>query len=969
MKPRCVPVLSTITATLALSASTAFAGQLHPALEDALAAKSATEMTSVIVYMADQADIAAIDRSLTLSSAKRAERHQTVVGALQSAATAQEPLAAELDLMAISGAIEGYTRYWIVSAIVVKGTTDAIRRIADRDDVSFVDPNFTVSLIEPVGGFTPSGEDGAGLRGGSGSTPGLRAMNVPRVWNELGITGEGVIVANCDTGVDGTHPALADRWRGANGASAAESWLNVLGSGSTTFPWDSGSHGSHVMGTITGLSAAGDSIGVAYGAQWIASNAIGQGGGSELDNDIIDSYQWFADPDGDPGTSDDVPDVVQNSWRVNESFSGYSDCDGRWNAAIDNASAAGVISIWSAGNEGPGSETIGSPADRIATPLTSFSIGAVDATNFGYPYPIASFSSRGPSGCDGSTIKPEVCAPGVDVWSSVPGGYGFLSGTSMSGPHVTGLAALIRSANPDLTVDAVKQLIHDTAIDFGPAGEDNGYGNGFVDAYEAVSQALEGIGSIEGTVTHADTGTPVPGAVVEIVEAARTIDTDADGHYASYLTAGTYTVRVTHPAFLDGLATDVAVVESAATVQDFALDPNPLDSTPPTITDVAQPCATDGVLGPYWVSATITDDLVFVETELLYSVDGGEFLAAGASVEGDVHSFAIPGQPLGTEIDFYISASDANGNVATDPVGAPAVTRRITVSSAVTVFTDDVESDTGWILGDPGDTATTGVWERGDPQGTTSGGDQVQPEDDHTPLGTDCFVTGLFGSGAGDNDVDDGCTTLTSPVFDMSGAADARVSYWRWWYNRGSVPDDDVFEADISNDGGATWMPLERLTSTVGAWTEARINVCQILPLTSDMRLRFHVCDDPNNSLTESAIDDVLIETFDGEIVGVDDATTILGPPTGLTAVSPNPFNPHTSIEYALSTPSEVSLEVFAANGRLVATLVQGRQAAGRYAFSWEGTAGDGTALSSGVYFVRLSTESGEFRERVTLLK
>jgi len=258
---------------------------------------------------------------------------------------------------------------------VVKATKEEIPRIADRIDVDIVEPNFTVELVTPVEPMqmSPFAEE-AGTRG-IGVTPGLRAINADDVWYQLGYTGAGRLIGSCDTGVYGGHEALTDRWRG-NNHPWQECWLDVLGGG-TSYPTDNHGHGTHTTGTMTGV-AYDDTVGVAWEAEWIACNAIDQGVGSGFDNDILDSFEWFADPDGDPFTTDDVPDVVQNSWRINEGFGGdYEDCDDRWWVVIDNAEAAGVVSVWSAGNEGSGSTTIGSPADRATTEFNAFSVGAV----------------------------------------------------------------------------------------------------------------------------------------------------------------------------------------------------------------------------------------------------------------------------------------------------------------------------------------------------------------------------------------------------------------------------------------------------------------------------------------------------------------------------------------------------------------------------------------------------------------
>jgi bacillopeptidase F len=339
----------------------------------------------------------------------------------------------------------------------------------------------------------------------------LRAVKADSVWYQLGITGLGRLVANLDTGVNGVHPALSARWRG-NHEPWQECWKDALGYGDT-FPTDYNDHGTHVMGTMCGLGAGtNDTIGIAWEAEWIADNAINQAVTSEFDNDVVEAFQWFADPDGNSSTVDDVPDVVQNSWGIYSYWSGYQDCDYRWQTVIENCEASGVVCIFSAGNEGPGAQTHRSPANICKTPTTNFSVGAVDAKNYGFPYPIADFSSRGPSDCDGKTTKPEVVAPGVQVYSSVPGGgyeWYWWSGTSMAGPHVAGVVALMRQANPDLEVDSIKHILMSTAVDLGDFGNDNSYGWGIIDAYQAVlaasqSSYLAGDANGDGVVELAD---------------------------------------------------------------------------------------------------------------------------------------------------------------------------------------------------------------------------------------------------------------------------------------------------------------------------------------------------------------------------------------------------------------------------------------------------------------------------------
>jgi subtilisin family serine protease len=460
-----------------LSAS---AGEIEPNFAAYLETLSDADFASAIVYLQDRPNIEALDQALRAEGASMAVRHERVLTALKQAVERSQPTVLNyLSGGVQAGTVKGYTPYWIMNLVVVSATKAELQRIAQRPDVDAIEGNFRATLIEPAYMGSPTA--------GIGVTNSLRAINADRVWYELGITGYGRLVANLDTGVDGAHPALTDRWRG-NWHPWQECWRDALGTG-TEYPTDTHGHGTHTMGTISGAGhATGDTVGVAFEALWIADNSINQGVGPEFDNDVLGAFQWFADPDGDPGTTDDVPDVLQNSWGIDSRFGyDYQDCDYRWQEAIENCEAAGVVVTFSAGNEGPSPQTHRSPANICNTSTVNFSVGAVDCENYNWPYPIASWSSRGPSDCDGVTIKPEVVGPGVSVYSSYPGGsYTRMSGTSMAGPHVAGVVALMRQANPNADVETIKNILMNTARDLGTAGEDNNYGWGIIDAYEAV---------------------------------------------------------------------------------------------------------------------------------------------------------------------------------------------------------------------------------------------------------------------------------------------------------------------------------------------------------------------------------------------------------------------------------------------------------------------------------------------------
>jgi len=169
---------------------------------------------------------------------------------------------------------------------------------------------------------------------------------------------------------------------------------------------------------------------------------------------------------------------------------------------------------------------------------------------------------------------------------------------------------------------------------------------------------------------------------------------------------------------------------------------------------------------------------------------------------------------------------------------------------------DDLETDGGWTVNPNGtDTATTGIWVRAVPIGTSS-----QVSEDHTPgAGDTCFVTGNLDSPmAGADDVDNGCTTLASPVYDLGGQAGVVLSYWRAFDIQAIL--DDVLVVEISNDGGGAWTELERVAASTGGWALATFPLDAVFGgPAARVRLRFTACDTGGLSLIEAAVDDIAL--------------------------------------------------------------------------------------------------------------
>ena len=226
---------------------------------------------------------------------------------------------------------------------------------------------------------------------------------------------------------------------------------------------------------------------------------------------------------------------------------------------------------------------------------------------------------------------------------------------------------------------------------------------------------------------------------------------------------------------------------------------------------------------------------------------------------------SIPAQPTGTIVSYYIHATDAIGTEMYAPALAPAITYFFLVGSLLdfqTIFEDQVEVVSDWTMGIAGDNATTGIWEQVDPIGTFTNGLPVQPENDHSPQGVKCFVTGnadFNGSNVGDNDIDGGKTTLISPAIDLTGYLDPILTYWRWYTNNtGDNPGSDFWQVQISGDS-LNWIDVENTTESAAEWTYHQFLVGQYLSQPNQLWLKYIADDNGGGSLVEAAVDDITI--------------------------------------------------------------------------------------------------------------
>ena len=463
-----------------------------------------------LVYLDERADLSGAGQLAT-----KAAKGRYVYEQLTTTANATQPAVAAT--LAQHGA-QAEQRFWVTNAIVASGGLNALEAVAGRSDVEHVYTLGSGRLQLPV----PGGAESVDFTTTVFESTAL--VNADDAWS-LGYRGQGAVVAGADTGVRWTHEAIKNKYRGWDGSSADHdyNWHDSIHNPNVVCPPDSpepcdddaflgGGHGTHTVGTMVGAGPdvpnQKNEFGMAPDAKWIACRNMNNGVG------VIPMYlecmEWFLAPTTIAGTNPDpskAPDVINNSWGCVEVCPPPALQD-----TLRASRAAGIFYAVSAGNDG-GRVVAGQPVvvcNSIYHPLArypeAFTVGSTQWTNDG----ISSFSSRGPVVLGNPPnelllTKPNITAPGTAIRSALAGSdssYGSLNGTSMAGPHVAGLVALIISANPALAgnVDAIEDIIEQTAVrkttnegcglDSPTQVPNNTYGWGRINALAAVEAAV-----------------------------------------------------------------------------------------------------------------------------------------------------------------------------------------------------------------------------------------------------------------------------------------------------------------------------------------------------------------------------------------------------------------------------------------------------------------------------------------------
>jgi hypothetical protein len=653
-----------------------------------------------------------------------------------------------------------------------------------------------------------------------------------------GIFGEGQTVAIVDTGIDPDMCWFRDTARGlppinaCNGGTVVDTsqrkviatdflWSSECSGGISNSEWDTQDHGTHVAGTV-----AGDN----FANLLTHDTADGMAPGAKL---VIQDAGYQVDNCGDlPGIGCPVVDLNPifqqaytqgarlhtNSWGDNE------------NATVQNNYSAGsqdvdefmwnhkdFLIFFAAGNAGPGTGSVGSPSTAKNGVAVGATLRGTSADS------MASFSSCGPT-ADGR-IKPDITVPGSNIVSANNDlsastnncGTQALSGTSMATPGAAGLTALIR------------QYWYPTGTKVST--------NGFTPSAALLKASL-----INSAVSMTGT-TAIPANC-----------------------QGWGRVLLDNALYFNGQARklwvkdDAAAFATGSTNEDrtYTFSVNTGESLKVTLAWTDYPSTPAA-------ATNLVNDLDLIVTGPSGTVWRGNVFSGGASTTGGTADRK-------NTVEQVLLASPAAGVYTVTvrsfnvPNGAQPFALVVTGNAAeggtpppapVTVFFDDFETDKGWTRNPLGtDTATLGLWERGDPEATTSSGTKQLGT---TVSGVNDLVTGrLAGASAGDQDVDGGLTTIQSPVITLpsTGALTLSFSYYLAYGSNSSTAD----YLRVKVVGSTTTTVFEKLgaaTNLNGAWASTSVSLAAFAGQT--VRIRIEAADASTASLVEAGVDDVKV--------------------------------------------------------------------------------------------------------------
>jgi len=977
-----VPLISLVF----LISSSLFAGEVSLELSQKLEGISSDSKIPVVISMEEPGN-SQIRKALSLEQIdKRSARYQYVLNELKrNSADIQSGIIEYLNNLEREDKAENIKSHWIINAITADIMASEIKNIASRSDVYEVFQLPHLTLITPeTENYSPK------ITQAQSVGANLITVGADSAW-EMGYDGTGSLICSFDTGVNGIHPALSERWRGRDGDTSA-AWFDPINQ--SPYPEDYGyeSHGTKTMGILVGYDSGQDRhFGVAPGAEWISAAVIDILGAS-----IIDAFEWAANPDGDPNTIDDVPDVINHSWGI---FNSSVGCHDYYWEMIDNTEALGIVNIFAAGNEGSqGAMTIRNPANRATDSLNCFAVGW---TNVGGTS-INSNSSRGPSDCDTTIIKPNVVAPGDGYLSSAgSAGIGGCYGSSFSAPHVAGAVAILRQYAPNATVDEVKEAILESCrpVTGNPLPNNNeGYGIIWIpDAISALApdtdpdlriysfdhETIEPGDTVVGYVMIKNFGGAIDSVYATANGSNGGIDILIDGFYFGYIDEGD---TAQSDVQFEAVISDTVSYGQVLTVHFELLgkggynfpcmlyikvgeDPPPAfythenDLIQFTISNFGQYGFAGGSFYPLGYSGFKFNDPVrndlfegsfIVGTDSNRVSDGIRNIVLepdndfAVSPDGELVSI-IPGERA--DIETYSAFNDSR---AENPIGLEIEQSSLSwlesPNENFVIFEYIIKNISGSDLNN----IFAGLfmdWDLYFNRIDSAGGDAATDlgyifhQSYWDPVNSQMVPAKYRG----------GCVISEGGLYSHS--------LFKFIDTDSLYPISEV-EKYLALSSGTYDHTQNLYTNLAHVVSTGPID---LLADQADTIAFAVVASESEVGLIDAAIQAKNIYTGTTDIEIIDNPT--LPENFTLSQNFPNPFNPSTTIEFALKTQSSVELAVYNILGEQVTVLVRDELDAGTYRVKWDGHDSNGAKTASGIYFYRLKTDSEYSVRKMLLLK
>lgn len=435
---------------------------------------------------------------------------------------------------------------------------------------------------------------------------------------------------------------------------------------------------------------------------------------------------------------------------------------------------------------------------------------------------------------------------------------------------------------------------------------------------------------LEGIVTDSATGQPINNATIEILTASVTDNSKISGDYATgTATAGTYSVTFSKPGYYPKTITGISLINGQITNLNVALAVKPTFAFSGLVNKAS---TTNAIAGA---------KIVFTSSDFSFSAtadNNGTFNLP--AIYDD--TYQITAGQWG-----YVTKCLSNQGIA-----ASTANYTIELESG---YYDDFSFDFGWTAAT---TATTGAWVRGLPLGTDYNGITANPNVDD---GTDCldmaYITGNTGTTSSDDDIDNGHTILTSPIFDLTSYTNPFVDYTRWFFNDGgNTSPNDSLNIYLSN-GSQTQLVEYVLASTPNSssWVHKSFRVSDFTTPTATMTLIVKAGDTNPGHLVEAGFDKFLVNEGPTGITENDSNEMVV-----LNAF-PNPFTDAITVSYQLNDKS-------VSNSELYLTDLIGRKIESFTLTQAKGVINLNTTINQGIYFLKLRQENG-IEKSIKILK